>query len=847
MTTLSVALGSSAYSNVIDQQQQLTLHDLARVLHAGWHWGKLPQGYADTDAVKADKDTCWFSLARFRAPVRNADNVESVTGFVGDFDKGTWSPDEVATVLTGFQILIYTTYSNSAAHNKFRLVVPYTQPVSVADHGRLWHYFNDLFEGALDGAAKDAPRLFYFPSSCPDAGPPVSRFELHEGAVFDPGPVLANLPQVPPGLVARDDAEWTDAPRDSSAPIADDELVRRMLDSNGSPETAFNGKPHIRDLLKANVEVLARAYPSEKGDDFNRSKADQALANTCIFWTRGNCEQTERIMRGSDLMRDKYDRTGYLRDTILKALADHTGGYYGGRQSDAGAPMETTEVQQGASVPPPPSEARIDHTDKGNANLLIRLANGDLRYVAETKQWLRWSGARWQIDTHEVFVTTYAVNVAEHYFDRAKALRRGSHTYNPDEGTVEFADDVYKWASKCRSKKAIDSMISLARKAPGVPISLTELDRNPWLLGVENGVVDLRTGQLRETEAREDYVTRRCQVKYNPDAPAPRWEQAIAEITGAPVPAVRDANGDVIPATVGRFTPRPALAHYLHKALGYSLTGSIQEQKFFIGVGAGSNGKGVVFDTILDLLGPYAFPMPSEMFMATKNSHDAERPTALAASLAGVRLVVSSETKEGQKLDVAVVKSHTGDSKLTARKMRSDPVTFTISHKPWLLTNAPPGIDHIDPAIRGRLHLIPFDRRWNRPGESDRNPALPDGDKGLMAYLRTHEVEGVLAWLVRGARLYQSEGLVPPTEVVEGTRQYFNDQDALGLWLGTLCRCQAQQGVRGSELFLQFATWCAGEGREVKPSTQTAFGKALDKREIESVRMAAGVFYGVRS
>jgi putative DNA primase/helicase len=480
----------------------------------------------------------------------------------------------------------------------------------------------------------------------------------------------------------------------------------------------------------------------------------------------------------------------------------------------------------------------VDRTDQGNANLLVKLANGDLRYVAETKQWMRWDGRRWHIDQHEVFVTTFALEVAKLYLHEAKRLEGIA-------GRRDEADAAMKWASRCRNKSVIDAMVSQARKKPGVPISVNELDRDPWLLGVDNGVVDLRSGELRENESREDFVTKRCRVRYNPDATAPRWETFVEEIMGSPIAAERDADREVIPSTVGRFIPRPALARYLQKALGYSLTGSTREQKFFIAIGDGSNGKGVVFDTVKEILGPYALTLPSDAFLVTSRGVDSERPTALAASLAGARFVVSSETKAGQKLDIGIIKNHTGDKEMTARKLHGNPMTFTITHKPFLQTNVRPSIDHIDPATRGRLHLIPFDRRWNRPGEPEHNPTLPDGDKGLAIQL-IGEAEGILAWLVRGAVMYQREGLTPPHEVVAMTRDYILEQDSFGRWLATMQRCTPRQGTLAAELLRQYNGWCTAEGLPPGLLNATAFGRTLGRHDVESVRYGDGVRYGLQ-
>jgi putative DNA primase/helicase len=535
---------------------------------------------------------------------------------------------------------------------------------------------------------------------------------------------------------------------------------------------------------------------------------------------------------------DERDSANWRPFEEAKALADAWG-------VQEQSPLVVYGVRAVVSAPAvDPYTRLVDRTDAGNANLLIHLADGNLRYVHETKQWLRWTGARWHLDEHETFVTGQALEVAKHYLQYAQGIRKGEYRLTAN-GTVEDSEEIFKWAVKCRSKGHIEAMITLARKVPGVPISVNDLDRNPWLLGVDNGVVDLRTGQLHETEARDEYVTKRCPIRYNPAAQAARWERFIIEITGAPITAEHDTNGGVITQTVGRFTSRPALAQYLQKALGYSITGATHEQKFFLAIGPGSNGKNVVFEAVKRVLGRYANVLPAEALMATSRPADPERPTALAASLAGARFALASESKDEQKLDVGLIKNHTGDEEMTARRMRQDPITFKITHKLWLMTNNRPDLDHIDAAIRGRLHLVPFDRRWNRPGEFERDPTLPDGDKMLGAQLAT-ESEGILAWLVRGALLYQAEGLNPPAEVVALTNEYVQEQDHLGQWLATLQRCPPEDGWRASDLFAQFAQWCGAQGCEVKPKNQTAFGLALGKRGIAQRKWNDGKHYGLR-
>lgn len=481
---------------------------------------------------------------------------------------------------------------------------------------------------------------------------------------------------------------------------------------------------------------------------------------------------------------------------------------------------------------------RIDRTDTGNTTLLAQITDGDLRYVPELRAWLSWNGQRWQRDTYGNAAQAMALEVAEHYHRQAAEIRKQAKAATLDETErkriEQAAAHVEKWATQCRNKRAIDNMLNLAKGDARFTLPVGELDRDVWLLGVENGVVDLRTGQLREA-SRGDYVTRRARVAFNPAARAPRWLQFIEEITAEPSPAGR-----------GEYRARPHVATYMQRALGYAITGSTAEHKMFIAIGEGSNGKNVLLDLLQWIMGDYWENIAAEALMATRHDADAERPTPSARRLAGARAAISSESKDGQRLDVGLVKRHTGGGYMTARGLQENTFTFEITHKLWLMTNHRPALDHMDEAMRGRLHLIPFEMRWNRPGVPDRDPTLPDGDKELPEKLKA-EAEGVLAWLVAGAVGYRREGLEPPAEVARMTRDYFKDQDPLGLWLNECETCEPAAGTGAAELYDAFRLWCHSEGfLDAATWSQTGFSTKLKKLGIEGVRSNKGKRYGLR-
>lgn len=481
----------------------------------------------------------------------------------------------------------------------------------------------------------------------------------------------------------------------------------------------------------------------------------------------------------------------------------------------------------------PASAGAEDRTEAGSLEVLARLVDGTLRFVYERKLWIWWDGARWIEDDTGVAAQRCVLTVADEFRNKASVQReRLSQVSDPAAARAikKEIEALDAWSAACRSRRVITNVLALATADSRFVISVSRLNANPWLLGVANGVVDLRDGALREN-AREDFVTMRCPVAYEPGTAAPRWQRFITEVTSK--------------RELGVVAERPELARYLQRFLGYCATGSTQEHKLFLTVGEGANGKNVLFDTMQFVLEPYCQTVPPEVLTTSSSQHDAERASPLLAGLAGARLAVCSESRDGQQLDVSLIKRHTGGGYMKARYLREDPFQFEITHKLAIMTNHRPHLDCIDQAVRGRLHLVPFDMRWNRPGHPARDPDLPDGDKALPQKLKKEAV-GILAWLVEGAVAYCREGLEAPDCVQSYTREYLQEQDPFGRWLGECQRCDVRDGTRAMALLASYERWKQAHGEDGGPRTPTAFGKALRDARVAKQARSSGAYYGLR-
>jgi putative DNA primase/helicase len=414
-------------------------------------------------------------------------------------------------------------------------------------------------------------------------------------------------------------------------------------------------------------------------------------------------------------------------------------------------------------------------TDLGNAKRLIHRHGQNLRYCWLWGKWLAWHDTRWiKDDSGEVFRLAKET-VASIYQEAAAA---------PDEDTRKA---LAKHAMRSESGARIKEMVDLARS--DVPVMPDELDASPYLLNVENGTIDLRTGELRE-HRREDLITKIAPVEYHPAAAAPVWE-----------------------AFLERVLPSEELRGFVQRAAGYSATGDTSEQCMFIHHGAGANGKSTLQEVLSAALGDYAMRTPTETLL-TKRSGAVPNDIA---RLKGARFVTASETEEGRRLAEGLVKDLTGQDTIAARFMRAEWFDFKPTHALHLSTNHKPEIRGTDAAIWRRIRLVPW------------TVAIPpeEQDRKLAEKLRA-ELPGVLAWIVRGCLAWQRNGLQAPEEVREATKAYRAEMDVLAAFLGDCCVRGKEEEEFAGALWEAWKRWCEVTGEQ--HGTQKRFGGRLAER-----------------
>ncbi|GGR46276.1 DNA primase family protein [Streptomyces netropsis] len=404
-------------------------------------------------------------------------------------------------------------------------------------------------------------------------------------------------------------------------------------------------------------------------------------------------------------------------------------------------------------------------TDRGNAKLFVKLYANDYRHVPGLG-WYRWDSTRWQVDEDDT-VLWAAGDLAETI---ATTDPRGLYSNQ----------SLQKHRRRALSTSGINAMLTQAKSAPGMVLNAALLDADPYALCTPEGIVDLRTGLLKTPDPNKDFHSRSTSVGPQ-QITTPRWHRFLTDTFGA------DAEGQ-------------EMIRFLQVLLGYSVTGDVGGQVMPFLFGAGKNGKSVLLDVLMKLLGDYADAAPPGFLMARPYEG---HPTDLA-ELHGRRVIVCSEVKPGDKFDEARVKLLTGGDRIKARRMRQDFFSFEPTHKLWLLGNHRPEVGTGGFAFWRRMRLIPFERVVSDDRKID----------NLADMLVTEEGPGILNWLIEGARRYLAgdKDLTGPQRVRIATTAYAETEDHTGRFFDECCTLETDQRAEQASLYAAYKAWCQNEG-----------------------------------
>jgi putative DNA primase/helicase len=367
----------------------------------------------------------------------------------------------------------------------------------------------------------------------------------------------------------------------------------------------------------------------------------------------------------------------------------------------------------------------------------------------------------------------------------------------------EFNADPYKVA--VRNCTLIFARDMKRRKNASFIDAIATPDEPPHTTVCKEVRVEARPGHYRS-----DLLTQVVPVDYDKDARCPLWLDFIEKMV-----------------------PDPEVRRLIQVSSGLGLLG-IAPQKLFFHYGSGANGKSIYMEVICRLLGEMAVTLPATSFIGEGGSSGSASPDLVR--LYGRRMLRIKELPEGEDLRENLVKEITGGEAVSARDLFAGYMDFSPKFIAMMSGNGYPKITGKDEGIWRRMAVIhwPVTIAESRRREFDELVSSFDPER-----------PGILNWLIEGASIFLTEGLIIPDAVRRSTQEYRDAMDPTAAFCAQCVTADPEAPPLQAKNFYQaYETFTNDEGG--RPISLTSFGNIM-KRKFEKRDSGRGIFYhGVR-
>jgi P4 family phage/plasmid primase-like protien len=450
---------------------------------------------------------------------------------------------------------------------------------------------------------------------------------------------------------------------------------------------------------------------------------------------------------------------------------------------------------------------------------------------AKMKKWYMFNGNHWEVSSQGYHLSMIlSTEVANEYLRCANEYNQKIMELNvsPDDNSESGNDNIIKaLQEKVKSSNKIamslkdDTFKSHIMNQCSLLFIDTKfydkLDSNLYLMGVQNGVLDLRPDHRTFRQGRpDDYISKKCDVNYiDTDMSDPDFREKV----------------NTVEKFFQQILPNDNVRKYLLLRFATCLTGK-DDEKFPILTGTGGNGKTILLEFLQSVFGEYACAVSTTIFTQRSGSSSAASPEI--ARIRGTRLVSAEETEEGSSLNVAKMKELTGGNKITTRRLFEDIEEFKPQAHWFLVCNNMPKVTSDDGGTWRRVLKVDFVSKFVE------DPSDPEYEGMPYIFQRDDHVgerlyecrEAFLSYLFNHYYpIFIREGLKIPTEILNSTSTYRKDNDQLYQFMNDriIKVPNMKSFIKISEVTNDFRQWCRETGSPAASLTQKDIKVYLEK------------------
>lgn len=463
-------------------------------------------------------------------------------------------------------------------------------------------------------------------------------------------------------------------------------------------------------------------------------------------------------------------------DTPVKGVDDYLA---------AGGTLQALSAYASEKAPEAPSSRDAAFSDAFLTDTVCAEALDGSYLFSPGLGWMHYDGAKWAEANEAMIVEEIRQWAKGHWNDVLEEYKK--------DQSRDVKARVDGWKQILTSSR-LKALASLAR-GPLI-CRAQEFDSHPDLLNTPNGVVDLTTGELLDSDPSYRF-TKITGVPYVPGAMDPDFSHALCALPD-------DVQG------------------WYQVRVGQALTGYMPpDDLMLVQQGTGENGKSTLAVPLTRAAGSYHVLVSDRVILGNSDQHPTE-----FMELMGARLALMEETPEARQLNVQQLKKVVGTPQITARKIRQDSVTFDATHSLFVNTNFAPAVVETDHATWRRLALVKFPYTFRKRQEDVTGPMDRLGDPELRERCRTRPeaAQAALAWAVQGAvSWYTNRRVFPPVppRVEQDTDAWRMEGDLIMSFTDDRLEFGPEYETPTAEMFQAFSEWLMPTGH--KGWTQKTF------------------------
>lgn len=488
-------------------------------------------------------------------------------------------------------------------------------------------------------------------------------------------------------------------------------------------------------------------------------------------------------------------------------------------------------------------EREVDATHTHIARLMKRMYENNYCAAVDSKKvdWFEFNGLSWRKLAQGIELRNkMTTDVAEVIIESRRVIKKRLEESNTDPAFIDNRMKKLLKIEQCLYTSGFKD--SVMKDCVGLFYEdefAQKLNSNQFLVGFNNGVLDLHAIRTKDDGNKEYFVSFRKSeptdyISYLAGRWIPKSCDPIDYIPYDPADPDQAIIHKEIDDFMGKVFPRPELRRYMWRKLASCLEGANKEQTYETWIGVGGNGKSKLVDLMSMVLGDYATSLQSTALTRKRPESGAANPDIMA--IRNKRFIYMAEPDDREPLNTSRMKQFTGEDVVEARGLFEDQTKFQITGKMFMLCNAFPAINTQDRGTWRRVRAVPFESKFVDTTVEEPNPAtnIYPRDNDLDIKLKSWRTLFMsrLVHIYSTEYLYHGLGTIPAV-VTQESNKYQESFDSVAKFMNARIREIPKGGYEANikEIYRVYKNWyeAIGGGVGRKLPQQELYKRLCDK------------------